>query len=55
MDRFCGIEPLRIEALLRVGAAIGLAETAARDGGVLMAGTIRRNINELLRNALANP
>ena len=55
MDRFCGIEPIRIEALLRVAAAIGLAETAARDGGVLMAGTIRRNINELLRNALANP
>lgn len=55
MDRFCGTEPTRIEVLLRVAAAIGLAETAARDSGVLMVGTIRRNINELLRNALSNP
>lgn len=52
MQRFCGIDCEEIEPLLRVAAALGLAEVAARDGGVRQAGTIRRNVNELLRNAL---
>lgn len=55
MDRFGGTDATGIEPLLRVAAAIGLAETAARDAGVTMAGTFRRNINELLRDALSNP
>lgn len=55
MDRFGGTEAEQIEPLLRLAAAIGLAETAARDAGVKMAGTIRRNINDLLRDALSNP
>ena len=38
-----------------IAAAIGLAGTAARDSGVRSAGTIRRNINELLRNAMSKP
>lgn len=53
MQRFGGIDSDEIEPLLRVAAALGLAEVAARDSGVRMAGTIRRNINELLRNALS--
>jgi hypothetical protein len=52
MQRFGGTDPEEIEPLLRVAAALGLAEVAARDSGVRMAGTIRRNVNELLRNAL---
>ena len=52
MQRFCGADCEEIEPLLRVAAAIGLAEVAARDAGVRQAGTIRRNVNELLRNAL---
>ncbi|MHB1561178.1 MAG: ATP-binding protein, partial [Isosphaeraceae bacterium] len=55
MDRFGGTDAASIEPLLRVAAAIGLAETAARDAGVLMAGTFRRNINELMRDALSRP
>jgi hypothetical protein len=55
MDRFGGTDAASIEPILRVAAAIGLAETAARDAGVAMAGTFRRNINELLRDALSNP
>jgi hypothetical protein len=55
MERFGGTEQAQIEPLLRVAAAIGLAEVAARDSGVKMAGTMRRNINELLRNALSKP
>lgn len=51
MQRFCGTGCEEIEPLLRVAAAIGLAEVAARDSGVRNAGAIRRNINELLRNA----
>lgn len=54
-DRFGGTDVARIEPLLRLAAAIGLAETAAREAGVQMAGTIRRNVNELLRQALSNP
>lgn len=52
MERFAGSDPDRIEPLLRVAAALGLAEMAARDSGVRKGGTIRRNVNELLRNAL---
>ena len=55
MDRFCATDTYSIEAMLRVAAAIGLAEVSARDGGVPMAGTIRRNINELLREGLSRP
>lgn len=52
MERFSGTDPDQIEPLLRVAAALGLGEVAARDSGVKYAGTIRRNVNELLRNAL---
>lgn len=52
-ERFGGADAYQIEPLLRMAAALGLSETLARDGGVKMAGTIRRNVNELLR-ALAN-
>ncbi|MBU1692504.1 MAG: ATP-binding protein, partial [Verrucomicrobia bacterium] len=52
MDRFGGVDPEQIEPLLRVAAALGLAEVAARESGVRMAGTVRRNVNELLKEAL---
>ncbi|MEX2110718.1 MAG: ATP-binding protein [Gemmatimonadaceae bacterium] len=52
--RFMGTDGTGLEPLLRLAAAIGLAEVAARSAGVRQAGIIRRNINELLRSALAN-
>lgn len=52
MDKFGGTEPDRIEPLLRIAVALGLAEIAAREGGVRKAGTVRRNVNELLRSSL---
>ncbi len=55
MERFAGTDAATIEPLLRLAAAIGLAETSARDAGVALVGTFRRNINELLRDALSNP
>jgi len=55
MDRFSGADPERIEPMLRIAAAIAFAETSARDSGVRMAGTVRRNINDFLRKALSKP
>jgi len=55
MVRFAGTEPEEIEPLLRVAAALGLAEVAARDTGVRRATTVRRNVNELLRSAFSGP
>jgi hypothetical protein len=55
MQQFCRVDSAEIEALARVGAAMGLAEITARDSGVPQYGTIRRNINQLLREALSKP
>lgn len=55
MERFAGSDPAIIEPLLRVGVALVLGEIAARKSGVQMAGTIRRNVNKLLRDALSKP
>ncbi len=55
MVRFAQADPENVEALLRVAAALGVAEVTARDAGVKLAGTIRRNLNDLLREALAAP
>lgn len=55
MEQFGGNDREDIEPLLRLAVALALAETAALDSGVNGASTIRRNVNELLRNALASP
>ena len=55
MERFSGPDANDIEPLLRVAAALGLAETAARDSGVRFAGTITRNVNALLKDAFSEP
>jgi hypothetical protein len=55
MQQFCRADSEEIEALARVAAAIGLAEITARDAGVPQYGTIRRNLNQLLREALSKP
>ena len=44
-----------VEAMLRVAAALALGETLARRSGVRLAGTVRRNLNDLLREALSQP
>lgn len=44
-----------IEPLLRVAAALALSEKLARRAGVRSAGTVRRNMNEILREALSKP
>lgn len=55
MVRFGQGDKEGVEALLRVATAISLAEVLARDAGAKFAGTMRRNINEILREALAVP
>ncbi len=55
MQRFCRVDSSEIEGLQRVAAALGLAEITARDAGVPQYGTIRRNVNQLLRDALSKP
>ena len=55
MDRYSGAEPSKIEPLLRVAAALALAEVTARQSGVEGVGTVRRNMNRLLRDALSKP
>jgi hypothetical protein len=55
MERFGGTTQEQIEPLLRVGAAIALAEITARESGVKFAGELRRNINELLREGFSKP
>jgi len=52
-ERFAGPTSEQIEPLLRIAAALALAEITARQAGLENAGSIRRRINDLLRNALA--
>ncbi len=54
MVRFAQSDSEDVEALLRVAAALALAEVMARDSGVRHAGTIRRNVNEIILNALSD-
>jgi hypothetical protein len=53
MVRFAQTDAEDVEALLRVAAALGLAEVLARDSGVRKAGTVRRNVNDILREVLS--
>lgn len=55
MLRFAQTDSENMEALLRVAAAIAVAEVIARDSGVRKAGTVRRNVNDILRDALSEP
>jgi hypothetical protein len=55
MVNFAQTDPEHMEALLRIAAGLALAEKLARGTGVKLAGTVRRNLNELLREALSKP
>lgn len=53
MVNFAQTDPDGMEALIRIAAGLALSEKLARGAGVKQAGTIRRNLNELLRESLA--
>jgi hypothetical protein len=55
MVNFAQFDPEQVEAVVRIAAALALAEKLARRSGVGFAGTIRRNVNEILREALSQP
>jgi hypothetical protein len=55
MVRFAQNDRESLEAMLRVAAALALAEVLARDSGVRNAGTVRRNVNDILVQALSEP
>ena len=55
MQQFCRADSSEIESLARIAAAMGLAEITARDAGVPQYGTIRRNLNQLLRETFSKP
>jgi Histidine kinase-, DNA gyrase B-, and HSP90-like ATPase len=55
MVRFAQTDSEDVEGLLRVAAAMAVAEVLARDSGVRHAGTVRRNVNDILRDALSEP
>lgn len=55
MVSFAQTDPDNVEALLRVAAGLALAEKIARLSGQKYTGTIRRNLNEILREALSQP
>ena len=53
MERFVGADHEKLEPLVRVACALGLAEKTSRDSGVQHAGTIRHKLNKILRLALS--
>ncbi|MER9852583.1 MULTISPECIES: ATP-binding protein [unclassified Mesorhizobium] len=55
MVSFAQTDPDEVEAVLRIASALALGEKLARSAGVRMAGTIRRNMNDILREALSKP
>ena len=55
MVNFAQTDPDDVEALLRVAAALALAEKLARFTGHKYAGTIRHNLNDILGGALSRP
>ncbi len=54
MVRFTQGDSEDVEAMLRMAAALALAEITARDAGVKQAGTVRRNVNDILREVLSD-
>jgi len=53
MRRWVGSTSKDIEPYMHIAAALALAEVSASLAGIQLAGTIRRNVNELLTSALA--
>lgn len=53
MVRFAQTDPDDVEALLRVAAGLALAEKLSSLAGIRYTGTIRRNLNDILREALS--
>lgn len=55
MVRFISPDGDEIVPFTRLAAGLAIAEITAREVGVRQAGTLRRNLNEILRTALSGP
>jgi hypothetical protein len=55
MVRFAGVDTEDTDALLRVAAAVGIAEVVTRDGGYRGATIFMQNVNDILAEALSRP
>ncbi len=55
MVRFATPDSEEIVPFTRLAAGLAIAELTAREVGVRQAGTIRRNLNQILRSALSGP
>lgn len=55
MTRFASMSSEQLEPVVRIAMALALAEIIAREGGIEMAGTHRRYVNNLLKEALHKP
>jgi hypothetical protein len=55
MVAFAQTSAEEIDAVIRIATAVALAEKLARSSGVRHAGTVRRNLNDILRDALSRP
>lgn len=54
MVQFAGTDEMKIEPVLRMAAAMGLAEIIAKESGAKTQGEIRRNFNELITKISTN-
>lgn len=55
MVRFISLDGDEIVPFTRLAAALAIAEITAREVGVRQAGTLRMNLNQILRSALSGP
>ncbi|AOP36362.1 hypothetical protein A0128_20300 [Leptospira tipperaryensis] len=55
MENYSGFTAKEIEPLLRIAAAISLAEIVSKDSSSRDISSVRRNINEILRQVLSKP
>ena len=53
--RFGQSEAESLEAQMRMGAAIAMSEVLAKDAGIKMSATFRRNLNQILTEVMAQP
>lgn len=53
--RFGQSETPSLEAQMRMAAAIAMSEVLAKDAGVSMSGTFRRNLNQILTEVMGQP
>jgi len=55
MIRFAGVDTEDTDALLRVAAALGIAEIVTRDAGYKGASVFMQNVNDIIGEALSQP